>query len=96
MQTPCAYAGSPTVPLFSATGEAAGIGLGAQGEAEVIYGEKLSASLSSRHLADAKLSATYRLAPKVRAYGAFASPRGSVTLMIQYADNTDRVPTMDV
>ena len=56
--------------------------LGAQAEAEMAYGDNLKLLLSSHHLADAKLSVTYRLAPGVRAHAGYSAPDGSVTLLL--------------
>ena len=78
-------AGAP-MPL---TGdEATGMFLGAQAEAEMAYGDNLKLLLSSQHLADAKLTVTYRLAPGVRAHMGYSAPRSNVTLMLDIGDKS--------
>jgi hypothetical protein len=62
--------------------------LGAQAEAEMAYGDNLKVLLSSRHLADAKLSLTYQLAPGVRAYAGYTAPRSSLTLMLDLGEKS--------
>jgi len=66
-----------------------------------MYGDKLKAALSSRHLADARLSASYQLAPKLRVFASSATPRANltrpnVTVMVQYTDSKDNGAFQDV
>jgi hypothetical protein len=77
-------AGAPTAITGS---EAAGMLIGAEAEAEMaLFEERLRLLLTTRHLADARLSATYQLAPGVRAYAGYAAPRGVLTLMLGVGD----------
>lgn len=68
--------------------EASGMFLGAQAEAEMAYGDHLKLLLSSQHLADAKLSMTYKLAPGVCAHMSYSAPRSTVTLMLDIGDKS--------
>ena len=81
--------GTPTVPLFDSSRNAEAWGLGARGDLEVMYGDRLKANLSSRHLSDARLSGTFLLAPKLRLYASSATPRANLTVMLQYTDNSN-------
>lgn len=61
--------------------------IGAEAEAEMaLFGERLRLLVLSRHLADARVSATYHLQSGVRAYAGYAAPRGTLTLMLGVGD----------
>ena len=76
-------AGAPA-PLYG-TGTS-GVFLGARAEAEMAYGDQFKILLSSQHLADARVSLTYRLARGVRAHVGYTAPSSLVTLMLDVGD----------
>lgn len=68
--------------------EVTGVVLGAHAEAEMAIGANLQLLLSSRHLADAKVSMTYTLAPGVRAHMGYTAPRKACMLMLDVGEKS--------